>query len=300
VGKVLGPTEEEVAAQTEGDPPSPSDGSDAAADANTAADGVDKDLAETTDEGDKPDELFKPEELKNASPRVRKRIEKLASTNRLLRQEIETHRPIVESFRDFSDVERDALSGVARALNQGRFDVFLEAVQPYIDLANEMTGRKLPADLQSKVDDGYATPEIAAELARTRADAAIAAQRAGRYEQETASREVQAHRQNIAGAVNSWAEQMRVSDPDFPNKYGLLEDLARADVAVNGVPLTSQEAVVRVAGIYQRLNGHLPGRAVARQSTRPTPTGSVKTATGVRPEPRSLAEAVSIGLANAR
>jgi hypothetical protein len=166
-------------------------------------------------------------------------------------------------------------------------------------MAMELTGRRLPADLQSKVDDGYATPEIAAELARARADAAIAAQKVTEVEQQTAAQEVRTHKQAIAGAVNSWAEQMRLRDPDFANKYGLLEELAVADVARNGVPLSPQVAVERVSAIYQRLNGMMPGRAVQRQPTRPTPTGSVKTSTGVRPEPKTLAEAINFGLASA-
>lgn len=275
-------------------------------DAEAAAKGEDDaDAAEGGDAEDAPLGELTDAELDSYKPRVQKRIKHLLGQIDALKEDAGKHQQFVQ-FLETNQLTPDdtkLLLGAGVALRRGDFATFLQAVEPYVQLAREATGAALPPDLQQQVDDGYITRELAAEVAqsrhaaqRARNEAVTASQRAN---QTTAAAQEQ-RRADLARQVHStiasWETKTRASDPDYDAKADAVTRYVRAAVAEKGLPTTPEQAIEIANAAYAEVNTLLGQAKPKPKPTRPTPSGVSTTGTPVQSAPRTLEEAAYAGL----
>lgn len=242
-----------------------------------------------------------PEEWRQFGPKARKRIDRLRNSNRELSREIEEYRPITETVRKYGFTQEDTeiSFGLMSALRTGDYKTFVEGITPFYELAQEALGVRLPADLQRQVDDGYATPEIAAELARTRFKAEQATAQVETHRETAATQAETANAATIKSSIADWEGQVKLRDPDYARKEGLIHREAARLVEKHGVPRNQQEALALAKKAYDEATEIAKSMMpTPRQSTRPTPNGSARPGT-LRAEPRTMLEAVEQGVARA-
>lgn len=194
----------------------------------------------------------------------------------------------------------------AEELNQG-FEIMalmknnpakaLELLAPHLSNLELATGRKLPDDLQKKVEDGLLDDETAQELARTRIEAQTNRARAEQTESERQQeRERQAAEaavsaaQAMQGAVVQWEEGIKQRDPDYSHKQRFVTDRVRALMAEKGRPQNAEEAVALVKEAYddvtKQMRTMLPKREQVRAVT------SDQSSTRATAAPKTMEEAI--------
>lgn len=240
---------------------------------------------------------FSRKEWKSLAPKTRERIEWFRAQRRELQAQVEQYKPIVETVQQ-SGLKQDdvtVLLALGQALQRGDAETFLAGVMPYVDLMQEISGKKLPADLQEKVDEGYTTPDIAAELARARHAASLERSRADQAQNHIAERAMQERNQAILGQVKQYEDGLRSRDPDYAIKRDVIERETERLIRANGVPQTPQDAVAIARSAYEFANTVF-SKAVPRSPTRPTPSGSQRPSGSVRSAPSNMLEAIEAGL----
>lgn len=251
--------------------------------------------AEThTDDNEK---FFGHREWRRLSAKTKERIEWFEAQRRELKSQVEQYRPIVEEVQQSGLQQEDLkiLLALGQALQKGDADTFLSGVMPYVELMQEMAGQKLPNDLQEKVDEGYTTPEIAAELARARHQATLEKSRAEAAQNQIAERDVQARNQAILDQVKQFEDGLRSRDPDYAIKRDVIERETERLIRANGVPTSPQEAVAVAKAAYDFANTVF-SKAIPRNATRPTPSVSQRPSGTVRAAPSNMLEAIEMGL----
>jgi hypothetical protein len=239
---------------------------------------------------------------------VRKRISKLIEQRNLVRgqfAQIEPDAIAWQQHREFlvqnrvSPEDARLLYDVAASLSRGDFATFLAAVTPYVEAAQMALGQRLPADIQRQVDDGAIPEDVARELVRTRSEAETAKAQAALTQQE-AQRASQANvTAQLRGAVAEWETRVRASDPDFDTKAGAIQRHAQALVATRGLPRTREDAVAMAQEAYNEVSQLVAKSRPTPVPTRPTPASAHVPNPGT-PEPKTLMEAVQLGLRRAR
>lgn len=211
--------------------------------------------------------------------------------------EVEAHRSFVE-YLDRTDLRTDdvnLLLGIGAALRAGDFKTFLNGVRPYIELAEQAVGERVPATLQEQVDQGLITEEHARELAQARF--AVAHTRGQLTERQTADQAAaqEAAKHSVRTATQSWENSVRAQDPDYGVKQDAVRRYAQALIQERGLPRSPQEAVRYANDAYAEVNKTF---AAARPSVRPTRQmpGSVHIPSSGSAEPKSLREAALLGL----
>lgn len=240
---------------------------------------------------------FSRKEWRNLSPKTRERIEWFRAQRRELQTQVEQYRPIVETVQQSGLQQEDVklLLTLGQALQKGDADTFLAGVMPYVDLMQEISGKKLPTDLQEKVDEGYTTPEIAAELARARHAASLEKTRADKAQNHIVERETHARNQAIISQVQQYEESLRSRDPDYAVKREVIERETERLIRANGIPQTPQQAVQIAQAAYDFANTVF-SKAIPRNATRPTPSVSQRPSGTVRAAPSNMLEAIEMGL----
>jgi len=244
-----------------------------------------------------------------ATPRApRTRIRQLVSRAKAAEATVKEYQTDAEQFRQFqsylttsqlSAEDTNLLLGLGAALRKGDFATFLDGVLPYVQLAQEATGQRLPADLQEKVDSGYVTEDMARDYARTRYTAQQLQAQAQEMQTRQAEQARQANAHSVASAVTQWETSVRTTDPDYSHKEDAVRRYAQALVAERGAPQSPEQAVEYARLAYEEVNRLLKPLKPAVQPTRPTPTGA-QVATSATPAPRTLMEAAMAGLHKAR
>lgn len=311
VMKSVTPTEDaaKVADPSKGQPP----GSDTApsAEADAEAGATDEELPEEPTQ----------EELRGYHSKTRKRISKLLEQRNAARAEVQTFKADAEvavglrTFLKDTGIQREDFSvllDLGAALQRADWDTFLAGVMPYVELAQEATGRRLPADLQQAVSQGHMTTEAAQAYAKQRMDAAVANAAAQRnaqalqtqqrsWEQERAAQNAEAIRVSVATAVSQWEASVRQTDPDWGHKQDLVKTCLWDVINERGgrAPQSPAEALEVAKAAYEKANGIVRRFAPAPRPTPQVPS-AVHRATGVTPEPKSFAEAVALGLERSR
>jgi hypothetical protein len=248
-------------------------------------------------------------ELATYSKGAKGRIEQLVKARNETRQQLEVVQPLVEQAQQFNaylatnDLGADdvnLLMGVGAALRRGDFKTFLDGVRPYIEMAEQATGLRLPADLQSQVNDGYASEEVARELAQARFAAAHAQGELVHRGQRDQAQADEARRTDVRSATQSWEDGIRSRDPDYSVKQDAVRRYAQAIIAERGLPRTAQEAVQFANQAYEEVNKTFSAVRPAPKPTRLAP-GSVHVPTsGTVAEPKTLMEAALLGLSRSR
>lgn len=160
----------------------------------------------------------------------------------------------------------------------------------------ESLGHALPADIQAKVAEGYMDEEIAQELAKERAKAALLAQQAQQQqeasEQAQQAQQLQALQADMVTAVQTWEEGIRAKDPDYATKKAVLvEDQVRAIVQRRGgIPPQSRDDAIALANqAYAEVNERIRAFVPKPKPVTPPPAGLSARATTA---PASFREAI--------
>ena len=234
-----------------------------------------------------------------------KRILKLKEQTRELRGQLEQNQPIVEATKPVYDaMQKHGLSQenvnellqVGAVLRRGDFETFAKMVQPYLDRAQQATGERLPDDLQSQVDAGYVTQEVARELARRRYETDRQKQElaaAQQQRQQDAAR-VQQQQQTtvVRDAFNAWEQQLMASDPDYSKVREAVHEQVKLEVQANGVPGSVEQANDMAKRAYERVR-KLAAPATPKKSTAPRPTSGTTASGATAPkEPNSVHDIV--------
>lgn len=176
-----------------------------------------------------------------------------------------------------------------------------EVLQGYIDRIDEAIGNKLPADLTEKVQTGAMDEASALELSRSRAAAkaaetrATATEHAGELQRREAA--AQQTRDACSRAVTAWENERKAADPDWKVKEPLLMDRISAIITADPSkrPATPEAAVALARDALKDVETRLaPMRPARVEPKRPTP--SSQTAGAPQEKPKSLADAVRLGL----
>lgn len=159
-------------------------------------------------------------------------------------------------------------------------------------------GHILPPDLQTQVDGGLVTEDIARQLARSRANEAHLSQRRDadttRQTEQRQANDVAQRQTQIASAVTDWEAGVKAKDPDYAKKVQLVEAQSRAIVQRTGrPPQTAAEGVQLVEAAYAEVNELLKPMAPAKRAITPAPTSLSARAIA---QPKTLREAIALSL----
>lgn len=180
----------------------------------------------------------------------------------------------------------------------------LEELERFAAPLREFVGQVLPADLQSKVDQGALDPDSARELARARNEAKHASERAREVtEQSRADRERQDRetaRTSMYNAVAEWEAGVKSSDPDYAVKQSFVTERIRVLMAEKP-PTNALEAVELAKRAHKDVTERLKPLSPRRQEERNLPGPSANDTSLVRgtPQPKSLKEAAILALRSA-
>lgn len=151
-------------------------------------------------------------------------------------------------------------------------------------------GKKLPADLEEKVDQGYIDRDTASELHQARVNAERQAQSAQSQLEQRSQQEAQAQVVAMANAVSAWEVSTKATDPDYDLKADLVKDRVRAQIAANGMPKTKEDAVKLSKDAYDQVTQALLRVRGDKQPMRTAVGG--KTNGSAAPEPKSLLDVI--------
>ena len=251
-------------------------------------------------------------EIDAFSPRTRKRIDEFrAQINGLksqigpLQAQAQTTQAL-QSFLKQADIAKEDFGLVldlAAAMRRGDFRTFLEGVAPYVKLAQESLGIQLPADLQRAVQSGHMTQDAARYTAQVRAQQQLAETQLTRVTQETTQRNhaeaVRNFQAEVAGAVSSWEQGVRRSDPDYARTEPVVRELLHAVVHERGPPRSPAEAVEIAKQAYERAKAMSSRFMPSPRSTHQVPS-SINRVNGARTEPKNLREAIHFAIERSR
>lgn len=165
-----------------------------------------------------------------------------------------------------------------------------ELLQERMDKLALMAGKRLPPELEEKVEQGYIDRETAQSLYQQQAEAERRAQQAQSQLERQTQQDQHAQVQAIASAVSTWEAATKASDPDFELKADLVKDRVRAHVATHGVPRTADEALKVSKDAYEAVTQTLLRVRGEKAPMRTTVGG--KTNGSAAPEPKSLLDVV--------
>lgn len=249
-------------------------------------------------------------ELAAMNAKQRRAYEKRKRRFDRLRSRISKQEAELEEYRSYKNEisqsgiqteDRDLLYKIGQTLQRGDFETFLQAVEPYYQLAMEATGRKLPDDLQNQVDDGYLPQETAQELVRAKYDAQLARREASSYQQHYQAAQSQQQTAALQRVVADWETQMKARDPDYLHKADDVKAEATKMVALYGAPQTAEQVIDYANRAYQTVNNLAAKYAAHSKATRPTPSSSPRSNSHqVRTAPTNMLEAVMQGLSGSK
>jgi hypothetical protein len=298
-GAASDPGTEEVAGTEEAETPDPEPTTEdeVPPDAQAEAAGT-----EETD-GTVPDGDPTEEELKNYSQKANTRIRDLVDQRNTAAQRADRVEPIM-AFLEKNDIPQqdlDVILDLTARLRHGDFAGFLQGITPYVDLANQYTGKALPADLEQQVQQGYVSPEIATELSKARAENQMQQGNAQQRQNSDRQQIAQMRGENIRSAVGTWERNVKQNDPDYDLKADVVRRTSQALMQEHGTPQTPEQAVELAQAAYDEVNGQMKKLRPAPKATSRNPAstgqqgGSAPTA-----EPTSMMEAAMQGLNAAR
>jgi len=171
----------------------------------------------------------------------------------------------------------------------------LKALEPIISNLKEVTGAKIPEDIQQKIDDGYMDEDAGAELAKTRADVQMQKNANQSLVDQQKKADEQQSVNQIAQTVNQWEERTRKTDPDFDLKQDEIDDRVSALVRERGRPNTPKEAESLAQEAYDTVTKRHHSRLGVKRPIRSMSNN--KLGGSPMPEPKSLMEAVQNAMA---
>jgi hypothetical protein len=165
-----------------------------------------------------------------------------------------------------------------------------ELMQERMEAMAVAAGKKLPAELEEKVEQGYIDRETAQELYQRQAEAERKAEMASTQLERQSQQDQQAQVHAMASAVAAWEQSTKATDPDFDLKAELVKDRVRAHVAQHGMPKTTDAALKMSKDAYDAVTQTLL-RVRGDKTPMRTAVGG-KTNGSAAPEPKSLLDVV--------
>jgi hypothetical protein len=248
------------------------------------------------------------EELAKFSPKAQTRFRALAKENRTLRQKLEALKQPLGDYKKLLDFmgehsltfeHLDTLLVFGANLRSNNLEAARGIMLPYWELINEGLGHKFPEDIQRQVNEGAISEEAAKELTQLRHRARTAEGTTQELTDAQQRAAFVAQRQQIGQAVTDLEQQIRARDPDYDLKSDLVTKISKAFVAERGFPRTVEEARAWAIEAYKTANETFAKLRPATRPTRTSPSG-VHVATPVSAEPKTLQEAMVLGLQKAR
>ena len=237
----------------------------------------------------------------NKHPRFRKLVAEKNEQKKLaeqFREDSAQYQKIVDFIGSNNLSDEDAAEGFRiMSLIKNNPGEAHEILQGHLNSVNELTGKKLPDDIQGKLDDGFLDEDAAKELSQARANL-VREQQLRQQEKQNAERvEIESRKQKadqqlnyLRKVVKDWEETTRNSDPDFSLKQDEINDRVAALVNERGRPVTSEEVLSIANDAYETVNGRYKARTPQRQSIR-TSTGGKLSGTP-SPTPASLKDVI--------
>ena len=239
------------------------------------------------------------QEMERYPSKIKKRFKQLLSERHEWRSKAQEYEPDAQQYREIqSFMQRAGLSAeeVAEGLllmaemKSGDPIKAHEALMKKVETLALAAGKKLPADLEEKVEQGYIDREVAQQLHQQRVQAerqaAIAQQQLAQRQQQEAIGAQQA----MANAVAAWEQATRQTDPDFDLKADLVKDRLRAHMAVHGMPRSTDEALALSRQAYEAVSQTLQRARGTKPAMRPAVGGKVSGS--VAPEPKNLLDVI--------
>lgn len=257
-------------------------------------------------EADADDDEPAPED---ATPRLRKKINKLLSDRRELRKEVETLRPHagigaeLTEFATANDLSGDDVANVLRMaamIRAGDYESFYRAVSPFVRTAQEYLGVVLPTDLAGRVRAGHMTEQAAREFARQRYDHQRSQLELEASTQAAGQQRVRATQSEVQRAVSSFEMRLSASDPDYKAKAPSVRRVVQAMLHERGGTIQNVNDALQITkAAYDEVNRQMRSFQPVPRATRPQPNGATQT-TSARAAPKTMMEAALQGLENAR
>jgi hypothetical protein len=251
-------------------------------------------------EGESRDDLEMTEEqLDLYPPRVKKRFKRLLAERHELREKLTTYEPDAKQYRDIQMfMESNGLTaeevantlGMIAQMKSGDPAAAYELMRQRMEELALAAGKKLPQELEERVEQGFVDRETAQQLYQKQVQAERQAALAQNQLQQRTYQDAQTQVVSIANAVQAWEQSTKVTDPDFEIKVDLVKDRVRAHVATNGMPKTPDEAVKLTKEAYESVTQVLRRAQGPKQSMRPAVGGKVNGSAA--PEPRSLLDVI--------
>ena len=238
----------------------------------------------------------------NKHPRFRKLVSEKNEQRKLaeqFREDSAQYQKIVDFIGSNNLSAEDAAEGFRiMSLIKNNPGEAHEILQGHLNSVNELTGKKLPDDIQGKLDDGFLDEDAAKELSQARANLQRE-QQLQQQDKENAEQVEQVSRKQKADqqlnylrkVVKDWEDTTRNSDPDFSLKQDEINDRVAALVNERGRPVTSEQVLGIANDAYETVNGRYKARTPQRQNIR-TSTGGKLSGTPVA-EPSSMHEVIS-------
>ena len=226
----------------------------------------------------------------NKHPRFRSLVaekNELKETTAKLQNDSDQYAKITDFIEKNNLTAKDSVEGFKiMAAIKNNPELAYKMLGHHLGNMSKVTGRRLPTDIQNKVDDGFLDEDAARELSQTRAK--LARVQNQRKVDHARSRKQQSNYQSdmLTSALQTWGETTLAKDVDFSLKQAEFNDRVVALVNERGQPETQADVLGLVEDAYATVNE----RFKARQ---PQPT-QLRTATGGKLSGTPVVEPVSL------
>lgn len=165
-----------------------------------------------------------------------------------------------------------------------------EALNVKLENLALQAGKKLPKELEERVEQGYIDRETAQQLYVQQVSAEREAAKANLQLQQRTQYDSQAQAAAMANTVAAWESATRANDPDFEIKAELVKDRVRAHIAQHGMPKTAEAALTLSKEAYEAVTKTLRRVQGAKPAMRTAVGGKVNGSAA--PEPRNLLDVI--------
>jgi hypothetical protein len=218
---------------------------------------------------------------------LKETVGKLQSDSEKLQNDSEQYAKITNFIEKNNLSAKDSVEGFKiMAAIRNNPDHAYKMLAHHLGNMSKVTGRSIPEDIQTKVDDGFLDEDAAKELSQTRAKLARVQNQRKVDHAKTEKQQSAQQSDMLTGALQTWGETTLAKDVDFSLKQEEFNDRVVALVNERGQPQTQADVLGLVEDAYATVNE----RFKARQ---PQPS-AMKTATGGKLSGTPVAEPVSL------
>jgi len=232
----------------------------------------------------------------NTHPRFRSLIaekNELKETAAKLQLDSDQYAKITDFIDKNNLTSKDSVEGFKiMAAIKNNPDLAYKMLSHHFGNVAKRTGRSLPADIKSRMDDGFLDEAAAKELSQTRAKLAQV-QNLRKADQAKNVQQKEGHQSDmLSSALQTWGEATLAKDVDFGLKQEEFNDRVVALVNERGRPETQSDVLGLVEDAYATVNERFKARQPQPQAIR-TATGGKLSGTP-RLEPKTLSDAISM------